>query len=717
MMGKFCFAPTIAALILSSELLFSAACIAATGPHALITAKIDPAVRVTLGGNIRPEANANNDRGAVDDALPLDHILLQLRRSSEAEAAMDALIDALHNPVSTHYHKWLEPEQIGAEFGPAAADIDKVKTWLTQQGFTVNTVYAGTMMIDFSGTAGQVRSTFHTELHHLDVKGMPHIANIGDASIPAALAPVVFGIVKLHDFDAELQFHRNPKDTDSCYVGTCYDIVPGDLATIYNFKPLFAAGITGKGQTVAAVESGDVAAAHDWSSFRSMFGLSSYTHGTLAQTHPAPPTGVTNCSDPGVNGAEDEAILDAEYASAAAPDAHIILAACPSTTTAYGFMVAALNLIAEPAAARPHIINVSYGICEANFGAAANAAIYSAFKAAVAEGISVYVSSGDQLTTGCDRADYAGFAATNGMSVNGVSSTAYAVAVGGSDFSDVFHKKVTDYWSSTNAGFSASAKSYIPEIPWNSSCANKLLAVYVGFTDPTGPTSLCASSDYAQYFEGDAGGSGGISACAKGVAATAGVVSGTCSGWARPSWQVGVPGLPTKKARVIPDVALFASFGPWNHSYVVCSTDLKGCVDGFGGTSFAAPIMAGIQALINQKMKVTASGNPNVALYKLAATEYGNATQLAACNSTKGNASASTCIFHDITEGGIESPCQSGTPDCYPNNTTNPTYGVTSTSTTLYRPAYNAEIGWDYATGLGSVNVANLVNQWHTVAP
>jgi Pro-kumamolisin, activation domain len=61
------------------------------------------------------------------------------------------------------------------------------------------------MAIDFSGTAGEVRAAFHTEMHRIDVDGVAHVANFGDPEIPAALAPAVEGIVTLDDFAAEPQ--------------------------------------------------------------------------------------------------------------------------------------------------------------------------------------------------------------------------------------------------------------------------------------------------------------------------------------------------------------------------------------------------------------------------------------------------------------------------------------------------------------------------------
>ena len=121
-------------------------------------------------------------------------------------------------------------------------------------GFKVNLVYPGNMVIDFSGNAGQIRGAFHTAIHRLDVNGVHHIANISDPQIPEALAPVVAGVISMHDFGSRKMSRakRSRAATRAQYSfsssGTTYEaLVPADLATIYNFNPLFANGVTGKG--------------------------------------------------------------------------------------------------------------------------------------------------------------------------------------------------------------------------------------------------------------------------------------------------------------------------------------------------------------------------------------------------------------------------------------------------------------------------------------
>jgi subtilase family serine protease len=677
-----------------------------SSPQALITRPIDRAQLVTLAGNTRPEANAQNDRGAVPDGFAMPHMMLQLKRSPAQEQALAELVEQLHDPASPNFHQWLTPAQIGARFGLAASDLQTIAGWLSGQGFQVNQVYPSGMLIDFSGTAGQVGGAFHTAIHYLDVNGASHFANMSDPQIPAALAPGVAGIVSLHDFKPRPQLVARTQYTIG---GGEYPLVPADLATIYNFNPLFSGGTTGVGQTVVVVEDSDLFANSDWTTFRSAFGLSAYSGASLTTIHPAADGG-SACPDPGVNSDDSEAILDAEYASAAAPSAAIVVAACTDLLAAVQNLVNGSN--------PPAIISMSYGECEVFNGSAENAAFNAAYQQGVAEGVSIFVASGDENAASCDTSQ--NNAATHGIGVNGLASTPNNVAVGGADFSDTYANSNSTYWNSTNTATYGSAKSYVPEIPWNDTCASQLIAKYSGYALPYGTSGFCNSRAGRSYLVND-GGSGGPSGCAAGAASIPGVVSGSCTGYGKPSWQSGVVGIPGDGVRDLPDVSLFTADGVWGHYFVFCWSDISNggssCAGapsswaGGGGTSFSTPIVAGLQALINQSTGQR-QGNPNYTYYKLAAAEYG-ASGNSACNSTLGNFVASSCVFYDVTLGDIDAAC-TGTQNCYrPSGT----YGVLSTSNSAYAPAYPAGTGWDFATGIGTLNAYNLVTNWQAVSP
>ena len=121
--------------------------------------------------------------------------------------------------------------------------------------------------------------------------------------------------------------------------------------------------------------------------------------------------------------------------------------------------------------------------------------------------------------------------------------------------------------------------------------------------------------------------------------------------------------------------------------------------------------MAGVQALINQKTG-SAQGNPNTVYYGLASGG-------AVCNSSAGDNASSSCIFHNVTLGDTVVNC-GGTQNCFDSTggisvgrRAQPAMtGALSLTTDSYSPAFATASGWNFATGLGSLNVANLVNNW-----
>jgi len=674
-----------------------------------ITKPVDESRMHTLRGNTRPEAVAENDRGPVSNDFAMDHMLLQLQRPAEQEAAAAAYVESLQDPGSPNFHKWLTPQEFGSMYGPSQQDVDTISRWLESHGFTIDSVYPSRMTIAFSGTAAQVRSAFNTEIHHLDVDGVAHVANMSDPQIPEALAPAVAGIVSLNNFKPRAMRRSHAKYTYTSDGSPEQAVVPADLATIYDFNPAFAKGYTGQGQTIAVLEDADLYKTSDWTTFRTTFGLSKYP-GTLTTIHPG-----AGCRDPSLGDGDDvETTLDAEWASAAAPGAAIEVASCADTYSTFGGLIALNNLLNS--STRPQIVSISYGNCEAENGATSNAAFNSAYEQAASEGISVFVAAGDEGAASCDAG---GTSATHGIGVSSWASTPYNVAAGGTDFADSYENDNSKYWNTNNSATYGSAKSYIPEIPWNDSCASTLLASALGFSTTYGADGLCQSSTAQQDdLIGVVAGSGGPSGCATGTPAEYGVVGGTCKGYAKPSWQK-VSGNPSDGVRDIPDVSMFAADGVWGHYYVMCFTDINNggapCTGapsnwaGAGGTSFASPVLAGVQALVNQA-RGSRQGNPNPVYYSLA---------------------HNTSVFHATALGDNDVNCQ-GSVNCYdsaattgrsghghhggfgggPGGSGGGTQGVLSTSSSSYAPAYPVASGWNFATGLGSVDVYNLIASW-----
>jgi subtilase family serine protease len=407
----------------------------------------------------------------------------------------------------------------------------------------------------------------------------------------------------------------------------------------------------------------------------------------------------------------------------------VVLAACANTNTTSGLDAAILNLLdTHP----PDIISDSYGLCETITGAAEVALENQEEEQAAAEGVTFFIAQGDTGADECLPVEPTVYS-TLGINSGDNTASSYVVDVGGTDFMAQYNQDVrgiplSNYWNSTNDPVTRqSARSYIPEIPWNDSCASTLIysdPVNGAFTQAYGPSGFCNSPLGLNYFQYAVSGSGGPSTCFTGTPSIPGVVSGTCKGNPKPPFQAGVPGIPNDGLRDQPDLSFFAADGIWGSFYVECLSDVAqggttctpqndAILLGGGGTSFASPAMAGIQALINQHYG--RQGNANYVYYALAARQF-RVAPAGACSvsNTDGKLPNPACVFHDVNHGDVDIPCG---PDsngkihtCYGSDRT--ILGELSTSNSHPRPAYPATVGYDLATGLGSLDATNLFDAW-----
>ncbi|UWZ83550.1 protease pro-enzyme activation domain-containing protein [Occallatibacter riparius] len=623
--------------------------------------------RVTLRGNIHPMARAQFDVGPAPAGARADRLMLILKRSPQQEAALNTYLDDVQDPASDQFHKFLTPDEFGSSFGISDADAAQVKQWLGSRGFTVAGMNKGRTAIEFSGTIEQVEQAFRTSIHRFSIAGVEHLANVGDPQIPAALVPVIGGITSLNDFKPQPNIVTGPKakwdanlrrftpDLTISGSGTHYLLLgPGDAATIYNTPnslntrlasgqgPYDGTGVTiGVAGTTALTFVGDTF-------YRQMFGLESFNIQGAVSVIDGNPANLDPYAD------ETEAAADLEIAGALAPGANVIYYAAGDTAFQPGLFLAIYRAIDDN---QVSILNVSYGACEAALGASGNLQVLNAWKQAAAQGITVTVSSGDSGSAGCDNQNLV-TAATQGFGVNGLASTPYNIAVGGTDF-DALGSSFTTYVGPNSTNFT-SALSYIPEEPWNDSTqTNGALSSNKPLLS-SGQTNIWA-------------GGGGASSAAN-----------SSGGYPKPDWQKGFSPSNTDSVRDLPDVSLFAGASHYNAMWALCiqsdcSAGSSSTVHGVGGTSTSAPALAGILALVTQKLGAGARlGQANWVLYKLAQT--------------------TPSIFHSITNGNNSVYCKTGSPNCGSNN---------------FLMGYNAQAKYNMATGLGSIDATQLVNHWN----
>jgi pseudomonalisin len=644
--------------------------IQAVAQSARIQNQVQPQVLASLHHHVPAYALASAalPSTALDPSTPISGVVVLLSRAPQVEAAFEQLLAAQLDPNSPRYHQWLIPQQVGTLYGPAQSDVDAVTAWLTSAGLTVTSVSPSRLQITVNGSVQALSATFATSFRTFALaNGESRYSITQEPSVPAALAPVVGSIAGL----SQVVHHTSARHSTPIALQTGsasssgvkpqvtatdgeHFMLNSDFNIAFDVNAALSSGYTGAGQRIAIAGLARINPA-DTAAVQTLSGESTSSINTII-----PPTGV----DPGAakttysasnsdNGNQDEATIDVDRSAGTATGAGIDLVAsgdiAPANTYAtQGLFIAIsyeINTLNDP------ILNISFGGCEALNGQSNTLYEDSLFQQAAAEGITTFVSSGDSGAAGCNF-NYTTIPATQQLSINDLCASSYVTCVGGTEFADFANP--ASYWSGTNNTSNySSILSYIPEGAWNE------------VTAPSGTTTT--------YTYGSTG--GGVSVYI-----------------AKPSWQVGTGVLPGS-FREVPDLSFPAST---HDGFLTCLNYLLSpCPNGgffsFGGTSVAAPSMAGVQAIANQKLN-SRQGNINPYVYALAAI--------------------STNVFHDATvASSAVSGCALTTPSMCNNST------PAAASLTGGQQGYALTAGWDAVTGWGSLDVNNFVSSVASVEP
>jgi subtilase family serine protease len=572
-------------------------------PVARITQAINGSSASLLKGSVHPLTTVYADAGHADGSQPMEGMTISFSPSAQQRAALKALLVAQQTPSSPQYHQWLTPAEYASAFGMAPSDVAAVSSWLQQQGFQI--LSSSPLEVKFSGTVTQVESAFHTRIDNYNVNGNMRRANATEISLPSVLQGMVSNVRGLNEFRPRPRVRLSPAPhyTVSTTAGVEHFVTPADFTTLYDVAPLYNAGYTGTGETIAIVGQSEILAS-DIANFRSAAGLPA--NAPILTLMPGTGSAQTNSGD------EMESDLDVEWSGAVARNATINFVYVGNNQS-YDVFDAMEYVIQNDLAP---VISTSYGLCEQEWPSADITQLETDFQEANAQGQTILAAAGDDGAADCDDSSNPNkpvTSATHGYAVDYPGSSAYVTSVGGTEFSGDVSSPGT-YWNSSNTsgafGEDSSAIQYIPAEVWN---------------DTTAVGSL------------DAGGGGASTLFTK------------------PTWQTGT-GVPADGHRDVPDIALNASNE--HDGYVLCSSanSSTDCSNGFanaqdyldiaGGTSFAAPSFAGILTLINERQGVTGQGNFNPAIYAAA------------------NSSNYATAFHDVTTGNNDVPCTAGSTDC-----------------------------------------------------
>ncbi|MFC5720188.1 protease pro-enzyme activation domain-containing protein [Streptomyces gamaensis] len=629
-----------AALALAASLPLVAGALAFGVPAA--GADSGPHGRQALAGTKPAWATGTADRGRVDGA---DEVTARVYLAGRDAKGLAAYAQAVSDPKSPSYGKYLTAHQAQDRFGATEAQIAKVTDWLKSSGLTVtgkNQHY-----VTVSGDAAAAKKAFGTELHNYTKDGRTYHAPSTTASVPASLDGAVLTVVGLNNAPRLARHNETLPGPDkafrnagpfSTYFGSTTD---NSLPSAYGSHPSYAIkgytgkqlravygakNFTGKNVTVAITDAfASPTITGDIEQYAKRNGDKAYRKGQYTQVLPADYNRTAECNASGWYG---EQTLDVEALHGVAPDADIVYVAGASCQD--DDLIDALHKIVDNRMA--DIVSNSWGDIETHESPDVAAAYDQVFQTGAVEGIGFYFSSGDDgdntVKTGVKQVD----TPANSPWVTSVGGTSLAVGKG---------------------------DKYLWETGW-------------------GTHSAPLSKD-GHSWDGLPG------------AFTGGAGGGTSTLHPQPFYQRGVVPDTLAKAngtsapmRVEPDIAAVADSST---GFLVGQTQTfpDGSVKydeyRIGGTSLAAPVIAGVQALAQQARHGVPIGFANPAIYD----RYG------------------TPAYHDVTDhplGKGRTPAVARVD--YVNHVDASGGTVTSLRSMGGDLSLSATVGYDNVTGVGS---------------
>ncbi|HEY3628923.1 MAG TPA: protease pro-enzyme activation domain-containing protein, partial [Terracidiphilus sp.] len=335
--------------------------------------------RVTIGSAVPALRPGAATLGSSSADTRLDRMLLLLEPSSAQKQALDAELANQQNPASPHFHQWLTPSQFAETYTNSATDVAAVVLWLESEGFVVAPLPAGRSWIEFSGTVAQVERAFQTRVESLPLPSGVRPVLVAPVSVPAALRPVIHGLVSLDGTVAEPAVTTwNPVARPAAELRTAASLADSEAVTpqlaaqALHLDAVHRSGITGVGETIALAARSNIQE-RDVAAFRKAFGLPESALRVLP-----------NGADPGRTSDEAVALMSASWAGAAAPGAQIILVPAATTNATDGLDLSLAAIVDQSLA---HTVAVGFSACEASLSEARQAFYAAVYRQAAAEGI------------------------------------------------------------------------------------------------------------------------------------------------------------------------------------------------------------------------------------------------------------------------------------------------------------------------------------------
>ena len=560
---------------------------------------------------------------------------------TQNESQLQQLIQAQTTPGSANFRKYLSVSQFAQQYGQSPAVIQAITSYLAQYGIKTS-VYQDNLNITATGTAGQFDSAFGVVLQNMAYKGK-NFHGAQAPKMPSTLAGPVLAVLGLTNYG---NFASNiakpavqPTASSSKSSAEQYGLLPSNLESHYNVNPLIQQGDLGQGQTIGIVTLAALNTPDAYDYWKNIGLKVSQKRITVNNVDGGP-------GAPSLSAGSDETALDVEQSGAIAPDANIQVYQAPNTD--YGFADAFFTAVNQNVAGS---ISASWGESEdaVNYtiSTGQESVNYSQVfneiaEEAAAQGISMFASAGDSGAYSASRD-----LGTTDLSVLSPADSPYITAAGG-----------TTLAGTQNYG-SLGTVTVPAERAWGWDYLWPILEAATGENEATVAESFVA------------GGGGGYSTV-----------------YATPWYQQGVPGVnrftavqwltPTQNntswtfhpnpeivqgqgsGRALPDLSMNADpqTGYAVYSNLFGSSPSQDWAQ-YGGTSFVAPQLNGITALINEYAGGRV-GFWNPQIYHFATSSHSPFTPLNATGPNNDNE------YYTGTKGTVYNPATGlGTPNVY----------------------------------------------------
>ncbi len=334
------------------------------------------------------------------------------------DAAMEQDLAQIYTPGSATYHQFMTNDQIVQRYAVTDAQLQQVETWLTQNGYTIVNIDPLRSGINVQAKVATIEHTMKIQLQSFNLFGHQFFMQQGEPTLPQPVRSLVESVVGLDNFAIPqfkppfgLSAQRAALVANCKGYGAKQSLTRNKLAAAYQLSSLYQQQIQGQGMTIGVAEFDEPYAPSDIANYAACVGIALPTIQNIdIDGHTAAGAG------------QGEAAMDLELITGLAPQASILDYQASTKNTSFAqALVDVFNRVAFDH--RVQVLSVSYGTGEDSFSASELAAVNRSLRNLAAEGISVFVSSGD-CGAFTDRIH-------NIAVVSFPASAPYAIAVGG----------------------------------------------------------------------------------------------------------------------------------------------------------------------------------------------------------------------------------------------------------------------------------------------